>query len=156
MIKVVLLFALLFTNMAQAVSLVELKDQFNQSMQATHEIKSLLFASDMDGYKMLKEVFQEHKIEQANLTKKQMVVLADTSQMPKLIGKMFALPKMRQLKYNIILDSEGQFTQSWDKEPGRIVLFDQIQDKWVTKQSFKSKEEFSAWVKSYIALPIGQ
>jgi hypothetical protein len=101
----------------------ELQDQFEQKWVANQTPIQILFASDMEGYKLLNQYFEKNAEATKRLNVAQIVYVADISKMPSLISKMFAIPKMKKLNYSIYLDKSGEVTKNWFRtEKGISVL----------------------------------
>ena len=99
---------------------LQLPDQHDAQVTTTDSTKWILFASDMDGYKLTSDALEKLKI--TDLSQFQLCFVADISGMPSLIGKMFAMPKMRKLPYQILLDREAKVTSGWPKKEKHLTL----------------------------------
>lgn len=98
-----------------------LVDQFDQASSLPSEDFQILFCSDMESYQLLRENLPADT-DGEKLNHKKIILVADISAMPSLIAKMFALPKMRKLKYPIRLDREGEITKGWPREKSRVTV----------------------------------
>ena len=49
--------------------------------------------------------------------------ISDISAMPKIITKMFALPKMRDYNYPLMLNYEDDFEKGFDKQEGKLTVY---------------------------------
>lgn len=148
MLKIFLALALFYMSLVQASPFNDLTDQFDKSWVKDQPIKYILFTADMEAYKQLKATFEQKKINQEFLVKNQIGVLADTSKMPKLVAKLFAIPKMKQLPYSIYLDQTGQITADWKREPATISVLLQDSNSWKLYKFLKNSDELKSWLSS--------
>lgn len=97
-----------------------LKDQHDQEQKITSETKSIIFAKDMDANKLVTKALEGATGK--TLPERGSVFVADISGMPKLIGKMFAMPKMKKYPYLILLDRDGAATKEFAVKPKQITV----------------------------------
>lgn len=96
------------------------QDQHGETQQLDEKVKWVIFASDMDAFKMAKEAFETLEIKSA--TEKNGLLVSDISGMPSLVTKLFALPKMKKYTFKVALDREGTTTKDWPREKGKLSL----------------------------------
>ncbi|MFP5519150.1 MAG: hypothetical protein ACLGGX_04560 [Bdellovibrionia bacterium] len=113
-------------------------DQHGKEQTIPQDTKLVIFAADMDGYKLAREAFEENKIE--DLSAKKVFFISDISKMPALISKMFAIPKMKELKFQIFLDKDGTLTKDFPREEKKLTLLKLTEGK-VTEKNFTDKKE---------------
>ena len=90
---------------------IELVDQFDKMQSVDESTKVLIFAHDMEGNDIVEQAFEPY--DTVKLAEMNTVFLADISGMPSLIGKLFALPAMRDRAYPIVLDREGTLAEKF-------------------------------------------
>ena len=78
--------------------------------------------------------------------------VADIQGMPSLISKLFAVPKMRDYSYRVVLDREGQVVPQYAVAAGQVQWLQLEDGKVLSKQSFSDAE---ALRKALAALPQG-
>lgn len=83
-----------------------LNDQFDRSYTLDEQLQVLLVARSMTGSKLLGAALEGRP--QGYLEARHALFVADISRMPSLVGKLFAIPKMRDYSYRVLLDREAQ------------------------------------------------
>ena len=83
-----------------------LNDQFDRSYTLDEQLRVLLVARSMAGSKLLGAALVGRP--QGYLEARHALFVADISRMPSLVGKLFAIPKMRDYSYRVLLDREAQ------------------------------------------------
>lgn len=83
-----------------------LNDQFDRSYTLDEQLRVLLVARSMAGSKLLEAALEGRP--QGYLEARHALFVADISRMPSLVGKLFAIPKMRDYSYRVLLDREAQ------------------------------------------------
>jgi hypothetical protein len=83
-----------------------LNDQFDRSYTLDEQLRVLLVARSMAGSKLLGAALEGRP--QGYLEARHALFVADISRMPSLVGKLFAIPKMRDYSYRVLLDREAQ------------------------------------------------
>lgn len=127
-----------------------LTDQHDQAFTLDASTKVLLAASDMDGAKLIKAALADQP--KGWLEARHTVFVADIQGMPSLIGKLFAIPKMRDYSYRVVLDREGQVVPEYAVAPGQVQWLQLDNGKVLSKQSFSDAE---ALRKALAELPQG-
>lgn len=120
------IFLLLFTNtiFANSFTVEVFETQFDDKKSTLNEqTKWVFFTSSKDGSEILKESFKELKIDQNWMQDKKIVYVADIHEMPSLISRFIALPRMRDYPYNIALDREGIITKNWQDKTEQVTLY---------------------------------
>lgn len=97
---------------------LELADQHGQVRGVDATRRVLLFTRDMDAGEILKQALAADG--PALLERAGAVYVADVSGMPALVLRMFALRKLRERPYPILLDREGEKTARLPAQTGRI------------------------------------
>ena len=80
-------------------------DQFENKLELNEKTELIIFTKDKSSSEIVNKVFSELKFN--NLEQKKVIYIADISQMPSFVTKLFALPKMRKYDYKIALDRDG-------------------------------------------------
>lgn len=96
-------------------------DQHDVAAAVGAEVRYVLFTRDMDGGKVVQEVFAEDG--QRMLDGARAVYISDISRMPALVTRMFALPSLRKRSYRVLLDRDGTATRDFPSDDGRVTVF---------------------------------
>lgn len=96
-----------------------LLDQFDAPYTLNDETRILLVARDMDGAKRVNAALQGKP--KGYLEERQAVFLADISRMPGVIATLFALPKMRDYNYRILLDRDARIAPRYQAGEGQVL-----------------------------------
>lgn len=97
-----------------------LEDQHGEQRSVDASTRLILFSRDMDGGDLLKSALAE--LPEGTLDAADAAYVSDISGMPRLIARMFALPRMRKRPYPMLLDRTGESTALLPDEPGRATL----------------------------------
>lgn len=101
-----------------------LNDQFERPYTLDNQLRILLVARSMDGAKLLGAALDGRP--KGYLEARQALFVADISGMPSLIGKLFAIPTMRDYSYRVLLDREAQVVPQY-AAPEQGVLWLQLE-----------------------------
>ena len=96
-----------------------LLDQFDAPYTLNDETRILLVARDMDGAKLVNAALEGKP--KGYLDERQAVFLADVSRMPGVIATLFALPKMRDYNYRILLDRDARIAPRYLAGEGEVL-----------------------------------
>ena len=108
-----------------------LLDQFDAPYTLNDETHILLVARDMDGAKLVNAALEGQP--KGYLEQRQAVFLADISRMPSVIATLFALPKMRDYNYRILLDRNARIAPRYPASEGEV-LWLQLEDGQLVEQ----------------------
>ncbi|MFI8578609.1 FAD/FMN-containing dehydrogenase [Ectopseudomonas khazarica] len=108
-----------------------LLDQFDAPYTLNDETHILLVARDMDGAKLVNAALEGQP--KGYLEQRQAVFLADISRMPSVIATLFALPKMRDYNYRILLDRNARIAPRYPAGEGEV-LWLQLEDGQLVEQ----------------------
>jgi len=86
-----------------------IEDQHGQTHQLDASVEAVLFSRDMKGGDLIKAALAD--VGPSFLEQHHAVYLADISGMPRLIARMFAIPKMRKRPYPMLLDRDGSLSE---------------------------------------------
>jgi len=103
-----------------ALEPLEFADQHDQVRTVDASRRALLFTRDMQAGDLLKRALAEDGA--AQLERAGAVYVADVSGMPALVLRMFALPRLRQRPYPILLDRDGSQTARLPSQSGKVSL----------------------------------
>ena len=104
------------------VPAIALTDQHDRKASLGPDVRIVVLTRDMAAGDTVKEGFAG--MDQAALEMRGAVYVADISGMPSMIATMFAVPKMRDRSYRILLDRDGTATRDFPYVEGRpTVLF---------------------------------
>lgn len=101
-----------------------LSDQFDKSYTLDDQLRILLVARSMDGAKLLGAALEGRP--RGYLEARQALFVADISRMPGLIGRLFAIPAMRDYPYRVLLDRQAQVVPQY-AAPEQGVLWLQLE-----------------------------
>jgi len=105
-----------------ALPAITLADQHDRKAALGPDVRIVVLTRDMAAGDAFKEGFAG--MDQAALELRGAVYVADISGMPSMIASMFAVPKMRDRSYRILLDRDGVATRDFPHAEGRpTVLF---------------------------------
>lgn len=108
-----------------------LLDQFDAPYTLNDETHILLVARDMDGAKLVNAALEGQP--KGYLEQRQAVFLADISRMPGVIATLFAVPKMRDYNYRILLDRDARIAPRYPASEGEV-LWLQLEDGQLVEQ----------------------
>lgn len=101
---------------------ITLTDQHDVKATVGPEVRIVVLTRDMAAGDVVKEGFAG--MDQAALDLRGVVYVADIGGMPSLVASMFAIPKMRDRSYRILLDRDGSATRDFPYAEGLpTVLF---------------------------------
>jgi hypothetical protein len=98
----------------------ELADQHGQIRRVDAARRVLLFTRDMDAGEVLKQALATDG--PAQLEGAGAVYVADVSGMPALVLRMFALRKMKERPYPMLLDRDGKSTARLPAQAGKVTF----------------------------------
>lgn len=99
------------SSSAQTMAAMSFENQWEEKVELNQSVKWLVLTQSKDAGKMVKEAFDELKVEKpakGELLAGKMIYLADISGMPGFITKMFAIPKMQDYTFPIALIKEDE------------------------------------------------
>ncbi|MFI7867333.1 FAD/FMN-containing dehydrogenase [Ectopseudomonas khazarica] len=112
-----------------------LLDQFDAPYTLNYETHILLVARDMDGAKLVNAALEGQP--KGYLEQRQAVFLADISRMPGVIATLFAVPKMRDYNYRILLDRNARIAPRYPAGEGEVLWLQLEDGKLVEQKVFK-------------------
>jgi hypothetical protein len=115
-----------------------LLDQHDASYTLNDQTRVLLVARDMDGAKLVNAALEGKA--KGYLEQRQTVFLADISRMPRVIASLFALPKMRDYSYRILLDRDARIAPRYPAGEGEVLWLQLKDGRLVQQQTFTSAE----------------
>jgi len=110
-----------FAQAEQKLNPTVFMDQWDQPQSLTSDVQWVIFSTTKDGGNWVKTQLEEMGIE--NLKAKKWMYVADVSQMPSLITKFMAIPKMQDYKFSIALEREGDVTADWPKQEDAVNIY---------------------------------
>jgi hypothetical protein len=96
---------------------ITLADQHDAQAVIGPGVRIVVLTRDMAAGDVVKEAFAG--MDQAALDLRGVVYVADISGMPSLVASMFAIPKMRDRSYRVVLDRDGAATRDLPYAEGR-------------------------------------
>lgn len=118
-----------------------LLDQHDQAYTLDNQLQVLLVAQSMDAAKLVDAALQGKP--KGYLEQRHTVFLADISRMPKVIATLFALPKMRDYNYRILLDRDARITPRYLVETASVLWLDLRDGKLQGQRSFTDARELA-------------
>ncbi|AVO53034.1 FAD/FMN-containing dehydrogenase [Ectopseudomonas mendocina] len=115
-----------------------LLDQFDAPYTLNDQTRILLVARDMDGAKLVNAALEGKP--KGYLDERQAVFLADISRMPSVIATLFALPKMRDYNYRILLDRDARIAPRYPAGEGEVLWLQLENGKLVEQKVFREAE----------------
>ncbi|ERH52543.1 hypothetical protein O203_01365 [Ectopseudomonas chengduensis] len=115
-----------------------LLDQHDVPYTLNDETRILLVARDMDGAKLVNAALEGKP--KGYLDERQAVFLADISRMPRIIATLFALPKMRDYNYRILLDHDARIAPRYPAGEGEVLWLQLEDGKLVEQKVFREAE----------------
>jgi hypothetical protein len=122
-----------------ALAAFEIDDQHGVTHRVDESVRILLFTREMKGGDVVKETLAE--TDASLLAERGAVYVADISGMPGLVARLFAIPRMRERPYPMLLDRDGELSRDFPSVEGQAtVLF--LEKLRVTKvEHFGSAQE---------------
>jgi len=118
-----------------------LLDQFDAPYTLNDKTRILLVARDMDGAKLVNAALEGKP--KGYLDERQAVFLADISRMPSVIATLFALPKMRNYNYRILLDRDARIAPRYPAGEGEVLWLQLENGKLVEQKVFREAKGLS-------------
>ncbi|MDH1619924.1 FAD/FMN-containing dehydrogenase [Pseudomonas chengduensis] len=112
-----------------------LLDQHDVPYTLNDETRILLVARDMDGAKLVDAALEGKP--KGYLDERHAVFLADISRMPRIIATLFALPKMRDYNYRILLDHDARIAPRYPAGEGEVLWLQLEDGRLVEQKVFK-------------------
>jgi len=97
-----------------------IEDQFGVAHVLGDEVRLVVMTRDMEAGEVARAAIEQAG--PATLEGPGKVYVSDISGMPGLIATMFAIPKMRERAYPLLLDRDGTFTARFPSEPAHVTL----------------------------------
>lgn len=128
-------------NIGDSTPAFEIKDQFEKKHTIKADTKNIIVAGDRDASEVIRDYLL--KKEKGFLEANNSYYVADISGMPSLITKFFALPKMKEYPFSILLVNEEQ-SKSFTKKEGQITIYSVENGKVTNVKFIKTAEELDA------------
>jgi hypothetical protein len=104
----------------ETLEAIELTDQHGELRRVDASQRTVVFTRDMEAGDVLKQALATDGA--ALLERAGAAYVADVSGMPALVLRMFALRKLRQRPYPMLLDRDGTKTARLPAQPGKVSL----------------------------------
>lgn len=111
-----------------------LLDQYDQPYTLNEQAQTLLVARSMDAAKLLKSALEDKP--KGFLEARHTVFVADIQKMPSIIATMFAIPKMRDYSYRVLLDRESRVVPQYPGDEDKVLWLQLRDGKVVDQQQF--------------------
>jgi hypothetical protein len=118
-----------------------LLDQHDQAYTLDDQLQVLLVARSMDAAKLVDVALQGKP--KGYLEQRHTVFLADISRMPTVIASLFALPKMRDYNYRILLDRDARIVPRYQADTASVLWLDLRQGQLQGQRSFTDATELA-------------
>ncbi|MFJ4142072.1 hypothetical protein [Pseudomonas sp. NPDC089734] len=116
-----------------------LLDQYDQPYTLNNQTQTLLVARSMDAAKLVNVALKDKP--KGFLESRQTVFVADIQKMPSVIAKMFAIPKMRDYSYRVILDRDARIVPQYAGDEDKVLWLQLRDGQLVSQQQFSSAEQ---------------
>lgn len=119
-----------------------LLDQYDQPYTLNDQTQTLLVARSMDAAKLVNAALADKP--KGFLESRHTVFVADIQKMPTIIAKMFAIPKMRDYTYRVMLDREARIVPQYAGDEDKVLWLQLRDGKLVSQQQFASADQLRA------------
>ncbi|MBX8602611.1 hypothetical protein K5D40_10245 [Pseudomonas cichorii] len=119
-----------------------LLDQYDQPYTLNNQTQTLLVARSMDAAKLVNAALKDKP--KGFLESRQTVFVADIQKMPSVIASLFAIPKMRDYSYRVILDRDARIVPQYAGDEGKVLWLQLRDGQLVSQQQFSSAEQLLA------------
>lgn len=119
-----------------------LLDQHDQPFTLNEQTRTLLVARSMEGAKMVNQALDGKP--KGFLESRRTVFLADIQKMPALIARMFAIPKMRDYSYRVMLDRDARIAPRYAGDEDKVLWLQLRDGRLVSQRQFSSAEQLRA------------
>ncbi|MCV4339835.1 hypothetical protein [Pseudomonas capsici] len=119
-----------------------LLDQYDQPYTLNNQTRTLLVARSMDAAKLVNVALKDKP--KGFLESRQTVFVADIQKMPSVIATLFAIPKMRDYSYRVILDRDARIVPQYAGDEDKVLLLQLRDGQLVGQQQFSSAEQLLA------------
>lgn len=116
-----------------------LLDQYDEPFTLNDQTRTLLVARSMDAAKMVNQALEGKP--KGFLESRQTVFLADIQKMPALIARMFAIPKMRDYSYRVMLDRDARIAPRYAGDEDKVLWLQLRDGRLVSQRQFGSAEQ---------------
>jgi hypothetical protein len=99
---------------------LQLKNQHDQSWQVTPQTRLVIFAAGRKASNLVMEVLAPQPV--GFLASRQAVYLADMSRMPGFVTRTFALPALREQKFEVGVSLDEKTLSDWPREDDAVTL----------------------------------
>jgi len=125
---------------------LKIKDQHEVEHTLDKNIKTILFASDKKTSDLLRDYLLPLSEKENILEKNSAIYVADISNMPSLITKYIALPKMKKYPFSILLLDDTN-KDNFTKEDGKIIVYSIKDGKIVDIKKISTTKELEQIIK---------
>ncbi|MBN6712954.1 hypothetical protein [Pseudomonas capsici] len=119
-----------------------LLDQYDQPYTLNNQTRTLLVARSMDAAKLVNVALKDKP--KGFLESRQTVFVADIQKMPSVIASLFAIPKMRDYSYRVILDRDARIVPQYAGDEDKVLWLQLRDGQLVGQQQFSSAEQLLA------------
>ncbi|MBX8606645.1 hypothetical protein K5D65_05575 [Pseudomonas cichorii] len=119
-----------------------LLDQYDQPYTLNKQARTLLVARSMDAAKLVNVALKDKP--KGFLESRQTVFVADIQKMPSVIATLFAIPKMRDYSYRVILDRDARIVPQYAGDEDKVLWLQLRDGQLVGQQQFSSAEQLLA------------
>lgn len=130
----------------------QLEDQFGKVGRVDESTGLILFSRDMEGGELLSTALQDKN--SRFLSDRQTVYVSDINGMPGLVARLFALPKMRNRGYPMLLDRKGEVTARLPDQEGAGTLIELDELQIVRIDFLSNAEEITAHLEARSPQPV--
>jgi len=98
-----------------------LEDQWGEKQVLDDRDNWFILATDKTRGEWVKESLQKLKI--TDLSKHKLVYVTDVSSIPSFVLRFVGLPILQKLPFKVLLDREGNVTETWPRKEGCVAVF---------------------------------
>ena len=130
----------------QTLAPAQFMDQWEQPQLLSGDTKLVIFTATKDTGNWVKSTLETLAIE--DMAAKNWLYVADVSGMPSFITKFMAIPKMKNYKFPIALEREGDLTKNWPKQKDAVNVYQMNALTIEEAHTFTSEDEVVNFLKS--------
>lgn len=120
-LSILLLLFLTTATQADELQSVVLADQWGNEQRLSSDTEQLIFSNHKDGSAWVKQSLQA--LDVSDMDERHWLYVANIASMPKLITKLFAIPKMRDYAFPIALARDKTIVEAWPKKDGFVAIY---------------------------------
>jgi hypothetical protein len=117
----ILLSVVLSTAHAEDLKPQLFTDQWDKQQVLDGDTRLIIYSNHKAGSGWVKEALED--LSSTDLDSRHWLYVANISKMPKMISKMFAIPKMRDYSFAVALVRDDEAVKSWPAETDKVMVY---------------------------------